>query len=190
MQQKNTLCTLCFEHMPWRQRPTKILSEHITLYAPLRYEGCIQTLIQRFKFHHDFLAGKLLAELFIQAPTFCPYQQPDYLVPVPLHWWRLFRRGFNQAGLLAQDIHKALNIPVKHTLCYRQRWTPPQTSSSARARRRNLKRAFQSRHSVTNMHIAIIDDVYTTGSTTQALAQCLLKAGAQQVDIWCIARVS
>ena len=176
--------------MPWRQKPSTILSEHITLFTPLRYEGCIQTLLQRFKFHHDFLAGKLLAELFIQAPTFAPDPQPDWVAPVPLHWWRLFRRGFNQAGLLAKDIHQALHIPIDHKYCYRHRWTPPQTQSSARARRRNLKRAFSVRSPVTNQHIAIVDDVYTTGSTTQALAQCLLKAGARKVDIWCMARVS
>lgn len=155
--------------------------------APYIYQGFIQYLISGLKFNGQFnnarLLGQLLAE-HINSHT----EKPELLIPVPLHKSRYRERGFNQAIEIARTVSKQLSIPLELNLCTRVRDTGQQSRLSAKARRKNLKNAFKTNRLLNQQHIAIIDDVMTTGTTTQELANCLKKAGAARIDIWVCAR--
>ncbi|MFT6217976.1 MAG: ComF family protein [Cycloclasticus pugetii] len=113
---------------------------------------------------------------------------PDALIAVPLHPKRLKERGFNQAELIAQHIHKELNIPLVSPDLTRIINSTSQTSLKASERRKNLKNAFCYEPSIELRSIAVIDDVVTTGSTANEIAKTLKKKGVQQVEIWAFAR--
>jgi ComF family protein len=113
---------------------------------------------------------------------------PEALIPVPLHPNRLRERGFNQALELARPIASQLNIPLAADLCRRVRATPNQTQLAANKRRSNVRRAFEIKTQKLPGHVAIIDDVITTGSTVEELAYRLNRAGVKQVEVWSLAR--
>lgn len=166
------------------------------LIAPLRYEFPLDSLITRFKFHHDLAAGLLLAELLADALAMTwpesdqnSTERPDLLVPVPLHDKRLRERGFNQALELAKRIAPRLGLPIDHTALGRRRATQAQSELAAKARRRNVHDAFIAEPTrVTDCHILLIDDVATTTATAEECARALKVAGARSVSVGVIAR--
>ena len=109
-------------------------------------------------------------------------------MPIPLHKTRYRQRGFNQSIEIARTVACELKLPVDLSSCQRYRNTPHQTSLPAKQRRKNLKNAFSLMKPIQVKHIAIIDDVMTTGSTVDELAALLKKAGASRVDVWACAR--
>lgn len=109
----------------------------------------------------------------------------DAIVPVPLHRNRLKKRGYYQAALLAREVGSALKIPVEETLVERQKETLPQKEICGKERQNNLKNAFKIvQNDVKLKTIIIIDDIYTTGSTMDAMSKCLRNAGVEK--IYCI----
>ncbi len=113
---------------------------------------------------------------------------PELIVPVPLHPLRQRERGFNQASELARPISQRLNVQFDARLCRRIRATADQTELDARARRRNVRRAFEVSGSIRLRHVAVLDDVLTTGSTANEMARALKRAGVETVEIWAAAR--
>jgi ComF family protein len=111
-------------------------------------------------------------------------------VPVPLHRSRLRERGFNQAIELARPVARALAAPLDMRSCCRARATTAQASLSRTARRENLKGAFTMRHELNVRHVVIVDDVMTTGSTADELAQALKGGGAAKVSVLVVARAA
>jgi ComF family protein len=156
-------------------------------YAPFIHHGAIRHLISTLKFGADYknarLLGMLLAEHLEQSA-----ERPDLILPVPLHKSRYRRRGFNQAIEIGRTVAKELLIPLDSSSCQRHRDTPHQTQLSAKKRRKNMKNAFSIIKPIDARHIAILDDVMTTGSTAHELAYALKKAGADRVDVWVCAR--
>ena|SRR5665213_1139347 len=114
----------------------------------------------------------------------------DLLMPVPLHWTRLFGRRFNQAALLARAIHRAGGPPVAADWLARRRRTPSQGLLGPAARARNVRGAFALRRgrSVTGKRVVLIDDVLTTGATAEECARVLRRAGADYVGVLVLAR--
>jgi ComF family protein len=158
--------------------------------APWIYEEKMRFLIQRWKFHGERRLTPLLGRLWQQAaPTMSPV---DAIVPVPLHWWRLLLRGYNQSQLLAAQLKRqnpdAGQIPLMAKLLVRQRHTQFQSGLSADQRIDNLAQAFHTRQCCSGLSIALVDDIVTTGSTANSIANSLLDAGARRVEIWCLAR--
>ena len=156
--------------------------------APWLYDEHLAYLIQRWKFHSDQWLSRLLANLWLSAAE--PPTPVDLLVPVPLHWRRRWQRGFNQAELLCRQILRARPElgRLDSGLVRRVRASPPQSGATARERRGNLLGAFTVRRACDNLRIAIVDDVYTTGATANALVSTLQAAGANDVQVWCLAR--
>ena len=108
--------------------------------------------------------------------------EADALIPVPLHPKRKRRRGFNQAGLIAEGLGKKLGIPVYGRLLVRVKKTRPQKELSRQERRSNLKNAFQAvQNDVRLRKVILVDDIYTTGSTIDAAAEVLLALGVEKV---------
>lgn len=124
---------------------------------------------------------------------------PDVIIPVPLHKNRLRERGYNQATELANIISNCLSTPVNPKLCYRIKNTPAQQSLKRIERRANIKDAFALTHSFMSSlnsrkarikHIALVDDVVTTGATATELGNLFLRAGVQTIDLYTLARTT
>jgi ComF family protein len=113
---------------------------------------------------------------------------PDLLLPVPLHYKRIAERGFNQALEIARIIAKSLQIPIDAKSCIRVRNTAAQAELKSDKRKANVARAFQCIKPIAAKHVAIVDDVVTTGNTVRELSKVLHKAGVERIDVWCIAR--
>lgn len=161
-------------------------------HATFIYRAPIDKLLPRFKFHQDLAAGRLLAQLMLSSVPSGP--MPDALIPIPLHRARLRQRGYDQALELARPLSRALAIPLRDDLLIRTRHTAQQSSLDAEQRHRNVRGAFslrpQSRRpAALPAHVALIDDVMTTGATLHAAALALRKTGIARVDAWICARV-
>jgi ComF family protein len=166
-----------------KQRP--LLSRTL---APYQYGAPIDALILRFKRGGDLAAGRVLAQLLADAASQLPASdQPSALIPVPMHIARLRARGFDQTRLLGTDLSRACKIPLLDALV-RTRDTPSQGGLKRLQRRRNMHRAFASKGAALPAHVALIDDVATTGSTLNACALVLRRAGVARVDAWVIAK--
>jgi ComF family protein len=157
-------------------------------WAPFRYGHPLDLLETRFKFGRDLAAGRVLAELMIERAHHDAPARPDLLLPIPLHPARLRERGYNQALELARPLARALSIPLGHDRLVRTRATPPQTGLDAAARRRNLRDAFALAPGPLPAHVALLDDVMTTGATLREAARTLRRAGVARVDVWALAR--
>ena len=161
-----------------------------------RYSEPLSTLIHRFKFQNGFFLDRTLARLMLlavhQARRTHGLTLPEVILPVPLHHFRQWQRGYNQADLLAQQLSRRLMIPVRNDLLKRVKRTPTQRGLTATARRRNLKNAFQINRKIGlcgYRSVALIDDVITTGSTLNEISKQLRQAGITHIQVWGLARV-
>lgn len=171
------LCGECQRHPPpWD-----------AAWAPFRYGWPLDRLESRFKFGRDLAAGRVLSTLWRREP--CPIDLPQLLLAVPLHRSRLRQRGYNQALELARPLARAWHIPLRHDVLQRERVTKAQTELDAASRRRNVRGAFKLPADIAlPQHVAILDDVMTTGATLTECARVLKRAGVQRVDAWTLAR--
>jgi len=158
--------------------------------AAVEYEGPASTLVQRLKYAGERDQAYLLGEMTAGAVLDAPFRSEiQAIVPVPLDRVRRRERGFNQARLLADEVSRALERPVRERWLVRHRATLPQAGLSRRARRRNLEGCFRARgKAVAGRTILIVDDVMTTGSTLAEAARTLRRAGAKAVYAAAFAR--
>lgn len=158
-------------------------------FAPFVYASPLDQLMMRFKFGRSLAAGRVLSQLWIESWHAAAPALPDALLPVPLHPSRLRERGYNQALELARPLARAFAIPLCSDVLVRMRATSAQSDLDAAARRRNVRGAFRvAGDAALPAHIAVIDDVMTTGTTLRECATTLLAAGARRVDVWALAR--
>lgn len=158
-------------------------------FVPFIYGHPIDLLLTRFKFSRNLAAGRVLARLWLDAYSANDADIPGAIIPVPLHRSRLRERGFNQALEIAQPISRTLGISLRTDLIARTRATSAQSDLDAVARRRNLRGAFDTANeAMFPSHIALVDDVMTTGTTVRECARVLRKAGVVRIDVWAIAR--
>ena len=167
-----TLCGECQRHMPpWD-----------TAWAPFRYGWPLDRLESRYKFGNDLAAGRALSTLWQREP--CPLDLPSLLLTVPLHHGRLRQRGYNQALELARPLARALQVPIRHDMLKRVRHTEAQTELDALHRRRNVRGAFALRKgNPLPAHVAVLDDVMTTGATLAECVRVLKRGGVARVDV-------
>ncbi len=156
-------------------------------YAPFIYQDVLAYLVTTLKFNHQYknarLLGYLLAD-YLQKTA----ELPEIIIPVPLHPQRFRERGFNQSIEIAKSLSRHLNIPIDTQSCIRKRNTLHQIDLPARQRQSNMKQAFKVKQPMKARHIAILDDVMTTGSTVNELAKVLKQSGVNRVDIWVCGR--
>ena len=173
------VCGKCQKHPP----------NYTTSIIPHLYASPLKQLITHLKFHGNLTYAPLLAQNFINSIK-QRKNLPECIIPVPLHTQRLRERGFNQALELARIIAKQLNIPLNYSLCQREKATPFQSGLSAKQRKQNLKNAFSITKQHPYKHVAIFDDVVTTGTTVNELARKLKQSGVETIEVWAIARTS
>jgi len=162
-----------------------------TVVPVFTYQGVVARLIQGLKFSGRLSHARLLGSLMGLHIRDSITDLPELLLPVPLHRRRLSERGFNQSVELARHICRYIGRrKILVDTCVRQRYTTSQADLPAKQRRRNVRDAFYCRSTIKHRHVAIIDDVMTTGSTADELARVLKKAGAERVVVWVCARVS
>lgn len=152
------------------------------------YQDTLRKLIHLFKYGRiRTLARPLGALLGASIPSGETF---DAIVPMPLHWWRRWRRGFNQSELLAREIARRCGVAVVGAV-RRRRATAPQAGLSNSARRENVAGAFEvpRPERVRGLRVALVDDVLTTGATANACAAALKSAGARRVTLLVLARV-
>ncbi len=160
--------------------------------SALDYRFPVDVLVRRFKFSRNMACGDALARELAGSLAKCLAVDPppDTLVPVPLHRTRHAFRSFNQSDVIARHLAKTLGIRVENRLLTRVRRTYAQSGLDARSRRRNTRGAFHCHYRFAPglRHVALVDDVMTTGATLEACTRELKRAGIEQVSIWVVAR--
>ena len=158
--------------------------------AVVRYQPPVTEAVKMFKYRGKMHGLATFAALAQQYFVHQPLEQPDLLVPVPLHIKRLRQRGFNQALILCREIFPAYRDRVDPHVLERRFGTKPQTGLSAAERSRNVRNAFTVRRpeKIKNKKILLVDDVYTTGATVNECARVLNKSQAAEVHVFTFAR--
>jgi ComF family protein len=158
----------------------------------LAYDDASRPIVQALKYHDRHEASLLMARLMLRAGANLLHES-EMIVPVPLHPWRLWRRRFNQSGLLAQRIARQAGLPYRPDILLRLKHTRPQVGLDQASRRKNVRRAFvvadQRRPEVYGKSIVLVDDVVTTGATAAACTEALRQAGAARVHVLTFALV-
>ena len=207
------LCADCLDDLPWlgtgcrhcalplpdpstavcgRCARTRELRDIDICVAALAYEFPVDRLITALKYTRKIEYARVLGELLAirvhELIRTDGYVLPDMVVAVPLHPWRLLQRSFNQAAEITRWVAYEHHLLINTGLVRRVRHTPGQAGLKRSARLGNLRDAFTLTANVTNLRIAVVDDVVTTAATTHALARLLKHAGAAEVQVWAVAR--
>lgn len=154
--------------------------------AAFYYRFPIDQLIQSLKYRSQLA----LAPIFAKKLLDCIDERPDLIIAMPLHPAKLKARGFNQASLIATPIANTLGIEMKNDACHRLRDTPSQTSLPWRERESNVRDAFDCTLDLSGKHIALVDDVLTSGASMNELAGAIQKGGAKKISVWVAARAA
>ncbi len=160
--------------------------------AAVRYDDIARALIHRFKYGDRLDLAPMMGRWMARAGREL-LADADALLPVPLHWRRLWARRFNQAAALAGAISQISGVPVLHGGIKRVRATPQQVGLSRPERANNVQGAFrvaaEQKAYIAGRRLVLIDDVLTSGATVDTCARALLRAGAAHVDVLVFARV-
>jgi ComF family protein len=188
------LCNRCRPKLPIQPHVPLELKQRDRwdeIFVPFQYREPLAPLIHQLKFNHKLhlsrLFGLLIQQQLQQRLQQQPFELPDQILPIPLHPKRLRQRGFNQALEMIRIPAKTLGIPINRHGCRRVRFTPDQHGLDAQARRENLNHAFTVTQPLKGAHIALFDDVVTTGSTMEAVTKALKQAGVRKIQLWALA---
>ena len=169
------ICGQCIQNPPSYQHTV----------SPLQYCFPADQLVRALKFHRQLAEGRVLSHLMCNHIIEEGSSLPDLLITVPLHHLRMLKRGFNQACELGSYASRRLGIPLLTTGLRRKRNTRAQSGLSRKQRRSNVRGAFYWHGGKQpGRHVALIDDVMTTGTTVSECARVLKEAGARRVDVW------
>jgi ComF family protein len=154
------------------------------------YSGLGRDLVLRFKHSDATHLSRCLAP-FLKSVGQEFFQSADYIMPVPLHRWRLFKRQYNQATLLARAVSSLVDRPVLTNCLIRKKATQSQGHKTIKERKKNVKQAFEviNPDIIKGKTVVLIDDVWTTGATIEACTKTLKKSGANRVFVLTLARV-
>jgi len=214
-EQKNPnakLCIACHSHLPTTKQTCFVCGLPSTIgdipcgtclknsppfdktISAFHYQAPINDFITQYKYAGKLELLPLMTDYLIHAierslslGSSINTHKPDLLIPIPLHYKKRNKRGFNQSRLIANILFKHFNIPVSGNFITRTRQTQSQASLDANQRKKNLKNAFEIKQTLPD-RVAIIDDIVTTGATVSELASLALKHGAKHIEVWSLAR--
>lgn len=187
------VCGLCFDQIHFthhQNSKNNLLAEKCRLLFPIENafalmqfeeESTSQKIIHQLKYGSREKIGKTLAKWTLEKLE-VNQLKPDLLVTVPLHSKKLKERGYNQLHLFAAELSQTLKIPCNHTLIRRNFYKKAQAKKSREQRIFN-ENLFSITKKISNQHVLLIDDVFTTGNTMSAVAWEILKAGDNKVSI-------
>ncbi|HEY0563912.1 MAG TPA: ComF family protein [Methylophilus sp.] len=202
----DSLCAPCLADLPWAPahscQQCGLPSHHRVCgaclsdpphfdftHAVFQYGYPVDALLHAYKYQHALHLSLSLGNLMVTAMMkTLQSQHIEVLIPMPLHPQRLKERGFNQSLELAKVMAKQTGIALNYQHCQRIRNTPPQASLKLKDRVRNIKGAFEYCGQLQGQHVAIIDDVMTSGASVNELAKILKQAGAASVTCCLVAR--
>lgn len=160
--------------------------------AAFQYRFPLDRLLQSYKFNENLALVALFTEAMLATIGRNAEANggilPDRIIALPLARKRLAMRGFNQSAVLAERLAERLGIAYAPHGLLKIRDTPPQSGLNRAARRKNVRGAFDCAESLAGQHVAVVDDVLTTGATLSEAASALKKAGARFVSAWVLAR--
>jgi ComF family protein len=169
-------CGQCLQQPPLFTSTTAVFS----------YAFPLDKLIQAMKYGEQLaLASAFAKKLVLRIDKDA---LPDHVLPMPLHPAKLRERGFNQSLLLAAAVARELHLKLLPGSCQRVRDTPPQSALPWKERDKNVRNAFRCDADLTGKHIALVDDVLTTGASLNALAKAVHQRGAEKISAWVVAR--
>jgi ComF family protein len=204
-----SLCTGCQQDLPWilhacnhcgipieNSQQTVCLACELnppavdSVICALHYAAPVDFLIKRMKFGHQLAYAKVLGVLLSRHLSQLSVDMPDALLPVPLHKARLRKRGFNQTLELYRAVNQQYPIGLFNDV-KRIKNTKHSTMVKGDERKENLQGAFEVKAEASvPRHVVILDDVITTGATTNTMAKLLKEAGAETVSVWAVARAT
>lgn len=209
----NSLCSDCFSKINFISKPycvhcgkplTSVSEEELycadciagkncfrLCRSAVEYDTFSKKLILDFKFADHIENKYLLARWLFMAGEDIFQNQVDVIIPVPLHYSRLFKRKYNQSAVLAQELSKLSSIPADYKSLKKTKHTLPQIQCAGKQRAKNVRNAFDVvfPENIKGKRILLIDDVYTTGATLAECAKALKKQGAKSIDALTVARV-
>ncbi len=192
---KNQSCSRCGLNLETSNTPVcgqclSLPPSYDVLLSPFEYHFPIDKLITELKFRKKLYSAYTLGQLFSKYIQLKATPLPECIIPVPLHPKRLQQRGYNQSLEIARVVSKNLNIPIERKLCERVKNTKPQSGLDAKSRQQNIHNAFKIKQQHDYSHVALFDDVVTTGHTVEALAKLLRQQGINVIQVWSVARVT
>jgi ComF family protein len=170
----NDICGRCLKRKPQFDRTLAVFA----------YAFPLDKLVQALKFGERLMLVNGLADSLAQRVEV----RPDCIIAMPLYPSRLRERGFNQSIELARRVANNLDIPLLPHACQRVRDTPPQSALKWKERGKNMRKAFTCTQDLSGMHVAVVDDVMTSGASLNEVSVALRSAGAYEVSAWVIAR--
>lgn len=202
---EQNICTVCLSEIPWthqsKQRDNvtemrllgRVPAKAAAALMTFKKGNVAQSIVHEIKYHgniylaHQF--GHILGEELLHSGRFSDI---DYIVPVPLHWWRMLRRGYNQSQLLCEAMAEVMEKPVVYGNLYRKKYTPSQTRKSRADRLDNMSGVFAIRNpkQFENKHILLVDDILTTGATTEGCYRSLSAIPNLQISVAALAITS
>ncbi|MHC1779947.1 MAG: ComF family protein [Bacteroidales bacterium] len=198
------VCLSCLSDIPfsyfwsWRDNPAELLLRErlevetaVTLLL-YRKESNWKEVIHNFKYSGDKASGRYLSSLLGKkiVESGC-FSGVDILVPVPLHPLKKWKRGFNQASVIAREIGRQIGKPVVEDVLRRGRYSSTQTIKDRKGRKRSVEGAFflKNPERFSERHILLVDDVLTTGATIEACGTQIYKAGGVTLSVATLAFV-
>ncbi|MGQ0696621.1 MAG: ComF family protein [Panacagrimonas sp.] len=172
------LCAACLKHPP----------SFDSAWTAFVHLDPVRHGIHRLKYAAQFDQGRLLGRLMAWQLARRAAPLPDLVIPVPLRRTRLYSRGYNQTLELGRALESVLRFHIDADAAQLVRTPQEQIGQTAAQRRRNLRGAFRIERDLSGLHVALLDDVMTTGATLDALARAARKAGAARIEAWALAR--
>ena len=166
----------------------KYFSKHLYIF---KYEGIIKNKLIDYKFNQKTYIYKGLIEFIIKNKKFCEILKSyDIIIPVPIHYFRKVKRGYNQSELLANGIAKKLDLNYKNNVLKKVKNNKPQSTKNKKDRIENVVNAYNIKHKdvLVGKNIILLDDIFTTGSTVNECAKILQQNGAKDIAIITIAK--
>lgn len=178
-----TICGVCLNNP---------LPVAVQTFALFNYQAPIKQLLLSLKFNNRLVNAKILGEMLANYldDKYKNQDKPEVIIPVPLHPARLHERGYNQALELARLVAKKLKIPIDKCSAKRIKNTLAQALLPAKKRTQNIKQGFDidKVRVMPYKHVAVVDDVITTGNTATELCKTLYRVGINKIDVWCVAK--